>query len=296
MKVILSRKGFDSENGGVASPILLPERRLLSLPIPADGEKGVPYGRIRFPGVDVGNLVENLARSRTGRKDLAHLDPDLRAETLPRRPGWMPTFGQANAAQTILSKQGVQEGDLFLFFGWFREVQRDGERWGYLKGSPDLHVIFGWLQVGQKYDLQAGERPPQWATNHPHIKNRYGHGPNCLYVAWPRLAIKGVGTGYPGGGAFKSLGSKLILTDQRQDVDHWLRSRWRLPACFCRFPELAYRGYMRRWRKDVLFRSVRRGQEFVLDCDKSPSVLDWVRGLFVHTERETEESSCATIR
>jgi hypothetical protein len=33
MKVILSRKGFDSEYGGIASPIL-PDGTLLSLPIP----------------------------------------------------------------------------------------------------------------------------------------------------------------------------------------------------------------------------------------------------------------------
>ena len=35
MKVILSRKGFDSSNGGCPSPIL-PDGTLLSLPIPTD--------------------------------------------------------------------------------------------------------------------------------------------------------------------------------------------------------------------------------------------------------------------
>ena len=34
MKVILSRKGFDSSNGGIPSPIL-PDGTLLSFPIPA---------------------------------------------------------------------------------------------------------------------------------------------------------------------------------------------------------------------------------------------------------------------
>ncbi|MGO9273044.1 MAG: hypothetical protein ACLQOO_22875, partial [Terriglobia bacterium] len=33
MKVIFSRKGFDAEAGGVASPIL-PDKRLCSIPIP----------------------------------------------------------------------------------------------------------------------------------------------------------------------------------------------------------------------------------------------------------------------
>lgn len=34
MKIILSRKGFDSENGGYPSPIM-PDGRLISLPIPS---------------------------------------------------------------------------------------------------------------------------------------------------------------------------------------------------------------------------------------------------------------------
>ena len=34
MKIILSRKGFDSENGGYPSPIL-PNGTLLSIPIPS---------------------------------------------------------------------------------------------------------------------------------------------------------------------------------------------------------------------------------------------------------------------
>ena len=37
MKVILSRKGFDSSYGGTASPIL-PDGTLLSLPIPSKAE------------------------------------------------------------------------------------------------------------------------------------------------------------------------------------------------------------------------------------------------------------------
>ena len=36
MKFILSRKGFDSSNGGIASPIL-PDGTMLSLPIPVSG-------------------------------------------------------------------------------------------------------------------------------------------------------------------------------------------------------------------------------------------------------------------
>ena len=37
MKIILSRKGFDSKFGGMASPIL-PDGTLLSLPIPSNDD------------------------------------------------------------------------------------------------------------------------------------------------------------------------------------------------------------------------------------------------------------------
>jgi hypothetical protein len=47
MKVILSRKGFDSASGGMPSPIL-PDGTLISLPIPCDRPgSGVPYASIR---------------------------------------------------------------------------------------------------------------------------------------------------------------------------------------------------------------------------------------------------------
>ncbi|MBO4456467.1 MAG: hypothetical protein J5802_01965 [Butyrivibrio sp.] len=40
MKIILSRKGFDSTNGGCASPIM-PDGTLLSMPIPSDESNDV---------------------------------------------------------------------------------------------------------------------------------------------------------------------------------------------------------------------------------------------------------------
>ena len=44
MKIILSRKGFDSGYGGIASPVL-PDGTLLSLPIPTT-EMGITYDEL----------------------------------------------------------------------------------------------------------------------------------------------------------------------------------------------------------------------------------------------------------
>ena len=55
MRLVISRKGFDSTAGGCASPIL-PDGTMVSLPIP-DEESGVRYGDISVHGHEVGALV-----------------------------------------------------------------------------------------------------------------------------------------------------------------------------------------------------------------------------------------------
>jgi hypothetical protein len=69
MKIILSRKGFDSTSGGVPSPIF-EDGTMISLPIPY--KTGVPYGDIAtgLPQFDrMGRLVEELTESRINVSD-----------------------------------------------------------------------------------------------------------------------------------------------------------------------------------------------------------------------------------
>ncbi|MFZ4661436.1 MAG: hypothetical protein ACOYNY_30795, partial [Caldilineaceae bacterium] len=75
MKLILSRKGFDSSAGGVASP-LFPDGTLLSLPIP-DQKGRVTYANLGWGEHQLGDLVEALTHGRIDRQTRAHLDPDL---------------------------------------------------------------------------------------------------------------------------------------------------------------------------------------------------------------------------
>ena len=42
----------------------------------------------------------------------------------------------------------VTVGDLFLFFGLFREAELRDSKYRYAPGAPNLHVVYGWLQVG----------------------------------------------------------------------------------------------------------------------------------------------------
>src|ERR1700694_5268656 len=119
MKIILSRKGFDSSTGKVASPIL-PSGKLCSLPIPETltGENPLRYQDILYDGQSLGKLVHDLTRGKIAPDTPAHLDPDLNSASIPRLPGWKPIFGQAAAAESHLQHQSIGAGDVFLFYGW----------------------------------------------------------------------------------------------------------------------------------------------------------------------------------
>lgn len=280
MKLILSRKGFDSANGGVPSPIF-PDGSLCSLPIP-HSESPIPFGRIRWNGRSIGPIVETL--SRFGPRDRAHLDPDLRHDALARTPGWRPIFGQRGQSQSHLARHGVgAEGDLFLFFGWFREVERIGTGWRYMRGAPDLHVIFGWLQVEAAYSVDSkleGRIP--WAAYHPHFHFRSPSANNTLYAARDRLSLNGRTLQISGGGIFPVYREILRLTAPDQT-----RRYWRLPRWFCHREPGKRLSYNRRrgdWSVmrdgNVILKAAAIGQEFVLDCDDYPEVFGWLAQLF----------------
>lgn len=272
MKIVLSRKGFDSAAGCVPSPIF-PDGRMLSLPIPHPSGL-LTYQDILFDGVPIAGIVSDLTGGALGPSSPAHLDPDLRASAIPRHAGWRPLFGQDSAAQTHLERHRVGPGDLFLFFGWFREVREGNGRWSYVPNAPDLHVLFGWLEVAEAVPI-AGKwtAMPHWAASHPHLQGISAKN-NTLYVSRP------VGDGGIGAGTFDSYRRALRLSAEDQG-----RSRWQLPAWFSpegRASPLSFHGKPSRWRKTetgVILDTVGRGQEFVLDGEHYPEAGPWARGL-----------------
>ena len=103
MRMVFSRKAFDSAAGGCPSPIL-PDRRLVSLPI-ALSPSPISFGDVDLGGLSVKHLFELAPNGGLG--DDCHLDPDLRPESRPRRPGWRPVFGQCDSSLSHLENQGV---------------------------------------------------------------------------------------------------------------------------------------------------------------------------------------------
>lgn len=264
MKIILSRKGFDSGNGRQASPIL-PDGTLLSLPIPSNDS--VRYSDIVWHGTNYLEIIRQLgSKEHLNELSHCHLDPDLRYETCERIDGWMPAFGQMGAPLTELRNQGVTVGDLFLFFGWFKESEKKEGRLVYKRNAADLHIIYGYMQIGSI--IEHAEDIPNWLKQHPHsayIKD-WDKGRNAIFLPKSELSfapkISGCGT--------FCYEPKRVLTKKGSKN----RSIWEFPKTMYGTP-ISHNP--NGWH-DGFFQSVGRGQEFIIDA--TPAVIDWVESLF----------------
>ncbi|MCY3765773.1 MAG: hypothetical protein OXH06_10130 [Gemmatimonadetes bacterium] len=217
-------------------------------------------------------------------RNRCHLDPDLNADVRPRMPGWRAAFGQDKIAQRHLQKQGVGRGDLFLFFGWFRKVEPGkGGTWRYVSSAPNVHRLFGWLQVSEVVPIGTltharSERP--WLAEHPHLNRRWEN--NTVYIAREALNISGLTAG-SGAGHFGGDGERLTLTAPRSAN----RSKWRPPSWFYPpggRPVLSYHYDTKLWKRRepwAYVTTVGRGQEFVIDVDGIPEAESWLRELSV---------------
>ncbi|MDE0349196.1 MAG: hypothetical protein OXM56_05770 [Gammaproteobacteria bacterium] len=272
MKIVLSRKGLDSAAGGIPGPLV--DGRPLSVPIPANGTpSGCRYGDLASP---IPGIVERLGKGMSRRR-LCHLDPDIDASVLraPRPRGWRGSLGQVGAAQSHLAAQGVGRGDLFVFWGLFRKVERVSRAWRFA-GRPE-HRIFGWLQVdavlavGEEWQ-EALRRLP-WLEGHPHLHAGWGAS-NTVYVASDALRLDGSDSGLAGFGRLRR-GRRLSTADSRGV------STWNVPAWLD--PSRGGTGMTyhppARWLGDGTLRAAPRGQEFVAHVGTRRDALEWLETL-----------------
>lgn len=266
MKVILSRKGFDSQYGRQASPIF-PNGTLLSLPIPSDDN--LTFENIVWAGLTYDAIIGSLKPHTYLNKDShCHLDPDLRAESIHREAGWMPAFGQTGSSLSELRANGVDKDDLFLFFGWFRQTEYKQGKLRYVPKSPNLHVIYGYMQVGSI--IESAEQIPEWLKYHPHsnlkkYQEAWRKGQNAIFLPKKTLTFA---PKLPGSGTF-NFNRNLVLTKEG-----YSRSRWEFPETMRGVPV----SHNPNGWKTEYFQSAAIGQEFVIDG--VPAVMDWVRKLF----------------
>jgi Nucleotide modification associated domain 3/Nucleotide modification associated domain 2 len=261
MRVIFSRKGFDSESGGVPSPII--DDHFIFLPIPATRRSVTTYRDL-----GLGEIVEDLTRGRIRRNGLCHNDPDLR-------------LGALGAPGAHLRNQRVGPDDIFLFWGLYRPAENTRNVYSYVRSARKEHWLFGWLQVAEVVDLGedgswlARERPE--FAQHPHCRSGWGTH-NTLYVAAKKIRLGGRTLDVPGAGMFPQAEERLRLTVKGESCSLWKRPSWLNPCV-----GLSYHRDPSRYGPGTL-RVVARGQEFVADVDDDPMVLAWLEELFQNTK------------
>jgi hypothetical protein len=271
MKIILSRKGFDSAYGGYHSPIL-PSGEMVSLPIPLDDV--LKYSDLKMSGSTYYDLMAELKpKIKSNGKWLTlneetrcHLDPDINRNSISRESGWRPCFGQIDSAQSHLENQRVSKGDLFLFFGWFRKTRYNDGKLVFDPREKDLHAIFGYLQIGEIIKVDHRFDIPKWMAYHPHTKGwRRNNKTNTIYIARDNLSWN---KSLLGAGRFL-FNDNLVLTKNGLS-----RSKWSLPDFF-REAEISYHS-KNSWKAGY-FQSAAIGQEFVIT--DNGRVEEWARGL-----------------
>lgn len=271
MKIILSRKGFDSSNGGCASPIM-PDGTLLSLPIPDSQDKD-SYADLCYNNETYADILHQLRPNDT--YGHCHVDPDIR-DNCRVNPidGWLPAFGQQGNAQTDLNDNNVEVGDIFLFFGWFKRVEKYAGQYRYIKARyanknskdyfyqyADLQVIFGYLQIGEILKDKADLAKYPW---HPH--SAYATTKNALYIPSQTLSLNPALPGY---------GTLAYRQDRVLTKENFTRQKWN-PLPFLKPNHIINANREKGDKGDHLFYSG-QWQEMVLE--ESDGLLDWVKSL-----------------
>lgn len=268
MKLIFSRKGFDSSAGGVPSTLV--DGRPISLPIPTRMPTPTRFGDLSG---GIAELVVDLTRGRVAADRPCHLDPDLDASSLVRQPGWRGALGQVSAAQGHLSNNGVGRGDVFLFWGLFRSAVRSQAGSWTFAGTPE-HRLFGWLQIDEI--LTIGEDPLSvlvshpWLGCHPHLATGWSAN-NTVYVAREEMVLPGRSVDLPGFGVLNR-GLRLTAPASTQP------SLWAVPPWLDPLRGGTSMTYhpAERWHPDGTLQSAARGQEFVADIGDRQDAIDWL--------------------
>ncbi len=234
MRIIFSRKGFDSAAGGGASPIV--DGVPISLPIPSGGHSRTTYGDL-----GLGPLASAASRGKLGSEDFCHHDPMFREDGIC-------LFGQCSAAQTHLVNQGVGIGDIFLFFGLFRE-EETGEA---------HHRFFAYQRIERIVDLSdchADEHAELAAQDHPHAIGMHAKN-DVVYIGEGRTARHAI--------------PELRLTVAGGPPSIWHRPEW------LKRGGLSYHDRQERWLRGGRLQSVARGQEFVANIGTRAAPRAWL--------------------
>jgi hypothetical protein len=180
-------------------------------------------------------------------------------------------YGQNEGHQSELDRLGIGEGDLFLFYGLYREVDQHLE---YVRGTKARHILWGWLSIGQMIPVPHRAAAPAWTWYHPHVVDDAPDN-NVIYIQADSCL-----NGLPGAGTF-SYSRELELTCPGKSCSVWSLPDWFDPA---RTERPLRRNCKRdRWKPLANGRwqlqTTSPGQEFVFDASVYPEAVGWVEDL-----------------
>ena len=266
-KIILSRKGFDSSAGGKPSPIF-PNGQMFSIPIPTKYSSHQTFEDIRKGDYSGADALRQVNANKILSSGPCHYDPQLASQE--------GLFGQVGKVQTELDKHSVSSGDLFLFFGWFRDYSQ-AER-------IDVHQIFGWLEIEKIIHGTSKIKDYCDSLNakHPHAINDYSN--NALYVGKKTSVFSSNDLNVPGYGEFRKTNSELVLTEMGKSRSNWIMpsehfSEEKNPRLFSN--RLKWSG-----ENDNRIQCKGYGQEFIIDVDENPSAIDWAKSIICENVKD----------
>lgn len=275
-RIILSRKGFDSSCGGYPSPVL-PDGTIISLPIPATNENvSTTYKDLEYGDLSYLDLMTQLGIKKYTENSKVHFDPDINFSVVQRdEKNWKAVFGQCDISTSHLDINGVGKGDIFLFFGLFRQTIKTDKGYKFDPDENEKHILWGYMEIGEIIKIKQGRTYPESYLKHPHFEDR-NRGNNTAYIATDKLSFN---PNIAGAGVFKFDESLVLSCDPKY------KTTWKLPRFF--HPDfgtqMTYHKDKDRWElKDdcCILKSVCRGQEFVIS--ESPDVEKWTRNIILN--------------
>lgn len=224
MKVILSRKGFEPTHGGIPSPIM-PDGTLLLLPKPKENGM-ICYHDLFFQGnsyYDIAVSLENNLQST-----LVHARCDSGCYILPSSHTppleWLPAYVHTGPLESHLSNQHICVGDIFLFYGWFRQTEYDEQhKLRFVPDAKEQNIIFSYFQIGAIIKDIAFFRQQIKRPLLTFLDNRDVY-PNTIYLPTKKLSYNNQQPGC----ATLSYSPKLVLTKPGYHYN-----QWQLPDFLC---------------------------------------------------------------
>lgn len=323
MKVIFSRKGFDSSYGGFPS-IILPDGQMISFPIPEKGKKktmnetdskikGIEAENLKFILADKKELSlkeifekyniqkikipGNTPTEQEVENTIFHYDPQIQNvvqriydqdnNKIINITNEYAAFGQSRAAASHLLNQKISKDDVFLFFGTFKWTGKDK------KNRKEFHALWGYMIVDDVFNIDNEfthfngiEDYNNPSSKYPNLKF-HPHYNNKKHEGKKNIIIcsKRFGT-------FIFDEDKLKLTENDSTKSHWkIPNFWKISDKNAKITMTYNTNNLEEILDDgnLKIKSASIGQEFVINKYNPEIMKDWLEKILGCCNKKTKK-------